>query len=166
MNDRLRSIVKDVPPSIVVFLIALPLSMGIARASGLPATLGLITATVGGVTTTGSAVSDDLLVGGLTLTKEFIDDPVLSGQLATLRFTIDNDTAEDATSIVFTDNLGAVLPGLVAEAPLPTAPCGAANVIFGTNLLIFINGEVLAGTSCTFDVSVRVQSATPDGTYA
>ena len=49
MNDRLRSIVKDVPPSIVVFLIALPLSMGIARASGMPASLGLITAVVGGV---------------------------------------------------------------------------------------------------------------------
>ncbi|MFW2387892.1 MAG: SulP family inorganic anion transporter [Polyangiales bacterium] len=33
----------------MVFLIALPLSMGIARASGLPASLGLITAAVGGV---------------------------------------------------------------------------------------------------------------------
>ena len=40
---------KDVPPSVVVFLIALPLSMGIARASGMPASLGLITAVVGGI---------------------------------------------------------------------------------------------------------------------
>ena len=48
-NSKLRSIVKDLPPSIVVFLIALPLSMGIARASGMPASLGLITAAVGGV---------------------------------------------------------------------------------------------------------------------
>ncbi len=39
---------RDVPPSVVVFLIALPLSMGIARASGMPAMLGLITAVVGG----------------------------------------------------------------------------------------------------------------------
>ncbi len=50
MEDKFRSIVKDVPPSIVVFLIALPLSMGIAQASGMPASLGLITAAVGGVT--------------------------------------------------------------------------------------------------------------------
>ena len=49
MNEKLRSVVKDIPPSIVVFLIALPLSMGIARASGMPASLGLITAVVGGV---------------------------------------------------------------------------------------------------------------------
>jgi MFS superfamily sulfate permease-like transporter len=41
--------VKDVPPSVVVFLIAVPLSMGIARASGMPASLGLITAVVGGI---------------------------------------------------------------------------------------------------------------------
>ncbi len=49
LNQKLRSVVKDIPPSIVVFLIALPLSMGIARASGMPASLGLITAGVGGV---------------------------------------------------------------------------------------------------------------------
>ncbi|MBW2686340.1 MAG: SulP family inorganic anion transporter, partial [Deltaproteobacteria bacterium] len=50
LNDKLSTIAKDVPPSVVVFLIALPLSMGIARASGMPAMLGLITAVVGGMT--------------------------------------------------------------------------------------------------------------------
>ncbi|UCF46729.1 MAG: SulP family inorganic anion transporter [Myxococcales bacterium] len=49
LDDKLRAISKDIPPSVVVFLIALPLSMGIARASGMPASLGLITAVVGGV---------------------------------------------------------------------------------------------------------------------
>ena len=49
LNDKLRGVIKDVPPSVVVFLIALPLSMGIARASGMPAMLGLITAIVGGI---------------------------------------------------------------------------------------------------------------------
>ena len=41
---------KDVSASVVVFLIALPLSMGVALASGVPPALGLITAIIGGLT--------------------------------------------------------------------------------------------------------------------
>ncbi|MEK8107857.1 SulP family inorganic anion transporter [Micromonospora sp. M12] len=39
----------DVPSSIVVFLIAIPLSLGIAAASGAPLLAGLIAAVVGGI---------------------------------------------------------------------------------------------------------------------
>src|SRR5262245_57977244 len=46
--DR-RSVVADLGASIVVFLVALPLCMGIAIASGLPAALGLVTGIVGGI---------------------------------------------------------------------------------------------------------------------
>ena len=41
--------VKDFMASIVVFLVALPLSMGIAIASGVPPALGLVTGIVGGI---------------------------------------------------------------------------------------------------------------------
>src|ERR1700756_5596986 len=48
--DRLRSMVRhDVPSSIVVFLVALPLSLGIAIASNAPVLAGLIAAIVGGI---------------------------------------------------------------------------------------------------------------------
>lgn len=40
---------RDVPASVVVFLVALPLSLGIAVASGAPVAAGLIAAVVGGV---------------------------------------------------------------------------------------------------------------------
>ncbi|MBF6256747.1 bifunctional SulP family inorganic anion transporter/carbonic anhydrase [Nocardia farcinica] len=49
-RGRLASIVRhDLPASIVVFLVALPLSLGIALASGAPVAAGLIAAVVGGI---------------------------------------------------------------------------------------------------------------------
>lgn len=47
-RDRLTS---DLPASFVVFLVALPLSMGIAIASGAPVTAGLVSGVVGGIVT-------------------------------------------------------------------------------------------------------------------
>ncbi len=49
-TGRLRSILRyDLPSSLVVFLVALPLSLGIAIASGAPVLSGLIAAVVGGI---------------------------------------------------------------------------------------------------------------------
>jgi carbonic anhydrase len=45
----LRNLRHDLPASLVVFLVALPLSLGIAIASGAPLTAGLIAAVVGGI---------------------------------------------------------------------------------------------------------------------
>ncbi|BBZ45921.1 SulP family inorganic anion transporter [Mycobacterium parmense] len=48
--DRLRSVIRhDLPASLVVFLVALPLSLGIAIASNAPVLAGLIAAGVGGI---------------------------------------------------------------------------------------------------------------------
>lgn len=48
--ERIQSALRyDVPASLVVFLIALPLSLGIAVASGAPVVAGLIAAAVGGI---------------------------------------------------------------------------------------------------------------------
>ncbi len=49
-QSRVGSILKyDVPASLVVFLVAVPLSIGIAVASGAPIMAGLIAAVVGGI---------------------------------------------------------------------------------------------------------------------
>ena len=49
-SDRLRSILRhDLSSSFVVFLVALPLSLGIAIASGAPVLSGLVAAVVGGI---------------------------------------------------------------------------------------------------------------------
>ncbi|WP_280459040.1 bifunctional SulP family inorganic anion transporter/carbonic anhydrase [Nocardia carnea] len=63
-SARLTSIVRhDVPASIVVFLVALPLSLGIAIASGAPVAAGLIAAVIGGVVA-GSLGGSALQVSG------------------------------------------------------------------------------------------------------
>lgn len=69
--QRAESMVRyDVPASLVVFLIAVPLSLGIAVASGAPVMAGLIAAAVGGVvagTLGGSALQVSGPAAGLTV---------------------------------------------------------------------------------------------------
>src|SRR5437588_10586741 len=63
-SDRLRSILRhDLPSSLVVFLVALPLSLGIAIASNAPVLAGLIAAIVGGIVA-GSIGGSPLQVSG------------------------------------------------------------------------------------------------------
>ncbi|MBI2696108.1 SulP family inorganic anion transporter [Mycobacterium nebraskense] len=59
----LRNLRHDFPASLVVFLVALPLSLGIAIASGAPLMAGLITAAVGGIVA-GSIGGSPLQVSG------------------------------------------------------------------------------------------------------
>ncbi|HKL52006.1 MAG TPA: hypothetical protein VJ908_12635, partial [Wenzhouxiangellaceae bacterium] len=120
-------------------------------------TTSSVSATVDGVPAIGLFAADDLDVAGLTFTKQFVDSPVIAGDTATLRFTIENTSAtSDVTDLFFTDNLGSMLSGATAVAPLPTDPCGAGSSLTGTNFLIFTDGSLTAGTSCTFDVTVQV----------
>ncbi|MCC3747011.1 SulP family inorganic anion transporter [Rouxiella badensis] len=49
---NLNALRHDIPAGIVVFLVALPLSLGIAQASGMPPFVGLLTGVIGGVVVT------------------------------------------------------------------------------------------------------------------
>jgi MFS superfamily sulfate permease-like transporter len=57
------SFVKDLSASLVVFLVALPLCMGIALASGMPAAAGLVTGVIGGLVV-GTLAGSPLQVSG------------------------------------------------------------------------------------------------------
>src|ERR1700752_4352017 len=57
------SFVKDLSASLVVFLVALPLCMGIALASGAPIATGLVTGIVGGIVV-GTLAGSPLQVSG------------------------------------------------------------------------------------------------------
>ncbi|MEM6793337.1 MAG: hypothetical protein AAF725_05115 [Acidobacteriota bacterium] len=124
-----------------------------------------VSATVSGQSVTSDAASANLQVAGLVLSKEFLDGPYLPGDQPILRFTLENTGSEDATGILFTDNLPSALSGLAAVT-LPADPCGAGSTITGPSFLIFNNGSLLAGETCTFDVTTQIPFAAADGTYA
>ncbi|MER7169438.1 SulP family inorganic anion transporter [Micromonospora sp. NPDC000207] len=73
----------DLPASIVVFLVALPLCVGVAVASGVPAELGLVTGVVGGLLVgalPGSSLQVSGPAAGMTvLVAEAVDDFGLAG---------------------------------------------------------------------------------------
>ncbi|MGB5048564.1 MAG: hypothetical protein WBO46_06485, partial [Caldilineaceae bacterium] len=147
------------------FNVTLNVPAGAAYGSIHTNTTSAVTATVSGVTAMGNPASDDLKIAGLFFTKEFIDDPAIAGDSVTLRFTISNTSSMDATGLSFTDSLAATLSGLASSSGTLTDPCGSGSSLSGTTSLTFTSGNLLAGTSCTFDVTVNVPAAATDGSY-
>jgi uncharacterized repeat protein (TIGR01451 family) len=125
-----------------------------------------VTATLAGVTAVGNGASDDLIITGLTFSKSFTDDPVIPGGTVTLEFTLDNTLAPDgATAMTFSDNLTSALSGLVATGLPQSDICGTGSSITGTSFLTFTGGNLPAGGSCTFSVTLDVPAAAADGVY-
>ncbi len=126
-----------------------------------------IVATVDRAAVTGNPGEGDLLITGLTFSKSFTDDPAIPGGTVTLEFTLDNSgSTVDATGINFTDTLSGVLSGLSSTSGTLTDVCGAGSQITGTTSLTFTGGNLLAGTSCTFSVTLDVPAGAANGVYS
>jgi len=106
-------------------------------------------------------------IGPVVLTKTFTGGPVQPGDGVTLDFTIENldTTGAVAADIAFTDNLDAVVSGLVATVLPATPVCGPGSQISGTSLLTFSGGSVAAGASCTFSVTLLVPANAAAGSH-
>ncbi len=118
-----------------------------------------LTANIDGNGITLDPATDGLVVNSnlIALTKHYVESPVLPGDTATLQFTLENlHQSTVATTIAFTDDLGASLSGLVAIPPLPSTPCGAGSQISGSDELLFTGGTLSAGEVCTFNITVQV----------
>ncbi|MCP5074556.1 MAG: autotransporter outer membrane beta-barrel domain-containing protein [Rhodobacteraceae bacterium] len=115
----------------------------------------------------GAAAEADLTVTSifpLEFSKEFLNDPVVAGDTVTLRFSMTNPNAtDDATAILFTDNLSATLTGLAANAVPTVDTCGGTPS--GTTFLNYVGGSLLGGASCTIEYTVTVPVGTADGNY-
>jgi hypothetical protein len=105
------------------------------------------------------------LVNRLVFSKAF-GGPALPGDSATLTFTIENlDVNSGVTDISFTDDLDAVVPGMIAFGLPAGDVCGAGSLISGTSLLTFSGGSLATAGSCTFTVDVEIPADTTPGTY-
>jgi uncharacterized repeat protein (TIGR01451 family) len=131
-------------------------------------TTSQVTADVDGTAVTVNPAQDKLFVADpLLIVKSFTDDPAIPGGTVSLEFTIANaDPVQNATGIMFTDDLDAALSGLVAVGLPATDVCGTGSQIDGTDLLTFTGGSLAPGTSCTFSVTLQVPTGVPPGTIA
>jgi hypothetical protein len=128
-----------------------------------------VTATVSGTSVTGNTAQDDLLVAVINFTKEFLTDPVIPGGSSMLRFTIEVDanSPTDATNILFTDNLSAMLSGTTISAAPANGSCGAGSVFSaGGGFLSMTGGTLSPGGSCTFDIEVNIPVSANNNTYS
>lgn len=149
------------------FTVDLLLPEGLASGPAVNTTSS-ISATVDGMTQTGNPASATLnVVGAPTLQKQFTDDPVQPGDTVTLQFSISHDAAAagDATGITFTDDLDAVLPGLVATGLPANNVCGTGSQISGTSVLTLAGATLAPGADCTFPVTLQVPAGALPGSY-
>ncbi len=123
-----------------------------------------VNGTMSGLAISGDPAIDDLVVGFIDFSKSF-DGPVFSGDTAVLNFTIINNELNAANNLSFSDDLDAVLSGLIAVAPLPIDPCGSGSQVSGTSLISFSGGQIAANDSCSFDVTVQVPAGLGDSMH-
>lgn len=149
----LRNLRHDLPASLVVFLVALPLSLGIAIASGAPLMAGLIAAVVGGIVAGclgGSALQVSGPAAGLTVVVQgLIDD---FGWQMTCIITV----CAGAMQIIF----GVIK---VARAALAVAPVVVHAMLAGIGVTIVLQQvHVLMGGSSRSSAWANIK-ALPSG---
>ena len=101
----------------------------------------------------------------MTLGKQF-GGAAEAGGSTTLSFTIQNlNAASTATGVSFTDDLDAVVAGLAATGTPVADACGPGSVLDGSSVLTLRGGNVDAGGSCSFDVTIDVPAGAAAGDY-
>ena len=102
----------------------------------------------------------------LSFAKALLSTPVLPGGAVELEYTIANGSpASAATDLRFTDDFGTVIPGLEAVGLPQDGVCGAGSELTGSSIITLTGGQLDAGTSCVFSVTLGVPSDAAPGTY-
>ena len=130
---------------------------GGAAAGIYPNTTSAVTGMNSGFAVSGATATDDLEVIQLLEFSKAFDGPTTATGMATLTFTITNPGSDAAADIFFSDDLDAVISGLIATS-LPALPCGPGSAITGISFLTFSRGRASSGRG---DVLLRCRCSSP-----
>ena len=123
-----------------------------------------MTGTIGGLAVTGAPATDTLVIQNAGFAKAF-DGPTVRAGTAVLTFTIDELLGSGLSDLGFTDDLDAVVPGLVATGLPRIDVCGSGSTLSGTSVLTLTGGNLPADGSCSFNVTVQVPANAAPGSY-
>jgi hypothetical protein len=88
------------------------------------------------------------------------------GGSSTLTYVItNNDSSNGISNLRFTDDLDAVLSGLVISNGTGSDLCGTGSVVSGTSEVVLSGGSLAASESCTITLTVDVPQAAALGSY-
>lgn len=130
-----------------------------------PSTTSPLTGDLSGSMVGTAGATADLEVSFFDFMKEF-GGAAAAGGTVTLTFTLTNpDPANNAGDITFTDDLEAVLPGLTAIGLPANNVCGAGSTLTGTSVLTLTGGNLEAGETCAFSVTLMIPATAADGDF-
>ena len=153
------------PDSSCTFSVELQMPDDVATGTTVTNVTSDLTGVINGFPRMAPPASDDIDVNLMTLTKRF-EGSTEQGGTTTLTFVIENlNSGSVATDVGFTDDLDAVLSGLVATGAPIDDVCGSGSVLNGSAVLALRGGNIPPGDSCTFDVTVEVPATADPGDY-
>ena len=118
-----------------------------------------------GLPVNGSPASDTLYIQGIEFTKSF-DGPSTATGTPVLTYTITNlSPSQSVSNLSFTDDMDAVITGLIATGLPQNDICGVGSQVSGTSFLTFSGGNLAPGASCNFNVQLQVPISSMPGSY-
>jgi hypothetical protein len=153
------------PDSSCTFSVELQLPADVATGTSVTNVTSELTGMINGFPRMAPPARDSMEVNLMTLSKQF-ESSAEQGGSTTLTFVIENlNSTSMATGVGFSDDLDAVLSGLIATGTPIDDVCGAGSVLDGTSVLTLRDGNIDPGASCTFGVTVQVPTAADPGDY-
>jgi uncharacterized repeat protein (TIGR01451 family) len=145
------------------FSVELQVPAGLPSGTTATNTTSQVTGKIGGLPVNGAPAGDALKVSSLSLIKAF-GGTSRAGKTVTLQFAIDNNHPTDtAADLRFSDNLGAMFPGLVATGLPLNNICGTGSLLSGTGIITLSGATLGPEESCSFSVSLLLPLNAPHG---